>query len=102
MEKSEDQQLWVMKDQAGVYKIGLTAEAQDEFGEITFVTLPKVGTKLEKGASLADVEAEKAVSELVSPISGEVVSVNTAAEADPTLLNQTDLGKNWLVQIKKD
>lgn len=62
------------------YKIGLTAEAQEDLGKITFATFPKVGQTLAKGDSLIELEAEKAVSEFSSPLSGKVVAINEAAD----------------------
>jgi glycine cleavage system H protein len=87
--------LWISKTSEG-YKIGLTNEAQEDLGSITFATLPKVGQTLKKGDSLIEVEAEKAVSEFSSPIGGTVVAVNEAATNEPSLLDDADQTKAWI------
>jgi glycine cleavage system H protein len=88
--------LWILKTSEG-YKIGLTNAAQEELGSITFATLPKAGQILKKGDSLIEVEAEKAVSEFSSPLSGTVVAVNEAAANEPSLLDDPDQTKAWIV-----
>ncbi|MTD38558.1 glycine cleavage system protein H [Erwinia sp. CPCC 100877] len=90
--------LWISKTSEG-YKIGLTNEAQEELGSITFATLPKVGQVLKKGDSLIEVEAEKAVSEFSSPISGTVVAINEAAADEPSLLDDADQAKAWIAVL---
>ncbi|WP_207695600.1 glycine cleavage system H protein [Enterococcus sp. DIV0212c] len=88
--------LWVLKTNDG-YKIGLTNEAQEDLGNITFATMPKVGQTLKKGDSLIEVEAEKAVSEFSSPISGTIATINEAAEQDPSVLDDADQTNAWIV-----
>lgn len=87
--------LWVLKTSEG-YKIGLTNAAQEDLGNITFATMPKVGQSLKKGDSLIEVEAEKAVSEFSSPLSGTVAVINEAAEQDPSVLDDADQTKAWI------
>ncbi|MGX7244751.1 glycine cleavage system protein H [Enterococcus quebecensis] len=87
--------LWLLKTSEG-YKIGLTNEAQEDLGNITFATMPKVGQTLEKGDSLIELEAEKAVSEFSSPVSGTIVAINEAAENNPSLLDDTDQNNAWI------
>ncbi|MEI5989044.1 glycine cleavage H-family protein [Enterococcus termitis] len=87
--------LWILKTNEG-YKVGLTNEAQEDLGNITFATMPKVGQALKKGDSLIEVEAEKAVSEFSTPISGTIVAINEAAEQDPSVLDDTDQTKAWI------
>lgn len=96
--------LWIEKTPKG-YRIGLTNQAQDDLGKITFVTLPKVGQQLAKGDSLVELEAEKSVSEFSSPISGTVVGINEAADKKPEVLDDLDESKAWLVdfaEVKED
>ena len=83
-EMKQIDQLWILPTEAG-YKIGLTAEAQEDLGKITFATFPKVGQTLAKGDSLIELEAEKAVS---SPLSGKVVAINEAADQEPSALDE--------------
>ncbi|ALS01083.1 glycine cleavage system protein H [Enterococcus silesiacus] len=87
--------LWVLKTSDG-YKIGLTNEAQEDLGTITFATMPKVGQTLQKGDSLIELEAEKAVSEFSTPISGTIVAINEAAEQDPSVLDDADQTNAWI------
>ncbi|MBL1226540.1 glycine cleavage system protein H [Enterococcus sp. BWR-S5] len=87
--------LWIEAVENG-YKVGLTNEAQEELGNISFVTLPKVGKKLNKGDSFAELEAEKSVSEFASPLSGTIREVNEAADKNPSLLDDEDDSKAWL------
>ncbi|MBO0423269.1 glycine cleavage system protein H [Enterococcus plantarum] len=87
--------LWVLKTDAG-YKIGLTNEAQEDLGNITFATMPKVGQSLEKGDSLIELEAEKAVSEFSSPISGTIAAINEAAAQDPSVLDDAEQKNAWI------
>lgn len=87
--------LWVLKTNEG-YKIGLTNEAQEDLGNITFATMPKVGQTLQKGDSLIELEAEKAVSEFSTPISGTIIAINEAAEQDSSVLDDADQTNAWI------
>jgi glycine cleavage system H protein len=80
--------------------VGLTDHAQKELGDIVYVDLPKVGTMVEKGKTLGSVESVKAVSDIYSPVSGEVVAVNDLLAASPEKLNQDPHGAAWMVKIK--
>jgi len=81
-------------------KIGITDHAQIELTEIVYVELPKVGKKVAKGDPLGVVESVKTVSEIYSPVAGEVVKVNTALEDSPQLINQSPYGEGWLAVVK--
>lgn len=100
MKMSKDQYLYLIENEDGSLTLSLTPQAQDEFGAITFVNLPKVGTLLNIGDSFAEVEAEKAVNELVSPVAGVVSARHDAAMDDPNLLNDATPGAAWLIQVK--
>jgi glycine cleavage system H protein len=80
--------------------IGITEYAQKELGDVVFVDLPKVGTELELGDELGSIESVKAVSELFSPISGEVIEVNEALADKPELVNTDPYGDGWMVRVK--
>ncbi len=80
--------------------IGITHHAQKELGDIVYVDLPKVGTMAEKGKAIGSVESVKAVSDIYSPVSGEVVAVNELLSASPEKLNEDPHGAAWLVKIK--
>jgi glycine cleavage system H protein len=80
--------------------IGITDHAQKELGDIVYVDLPKVGMTVEKGKTLGSVESVKAVSDLYSPVSGEVTAVNDLLATSPEKLNEDPHGAAWMVKIK--
>lgn len=80
--------------------VGITDYAQHELGDVVFVELPKVGTKLKGGQSLGTIESVKAVSEIYSPASGEVIEVNSALSDTPEKINQDPHGAAWLIKLK--
>ncbi|HXN21867.1 MAG TPA: glycine cleavage system protein GcvH [Candidatus Dormibacteraeota bacterium] len=80
--------------------VGITDYAQHELGDVVFVELPKVGTKLSASQSLGTVESVKAVSEIYSPASGEVLEVNQSLAKTPEQLNTDPHGSAWLVKMK--
>ena len=80
--------------------VGITDYAQKELGDVVFVELPKVGAQLEAGDELGSIESVKAVSELFSPVSGEVVEVNEALTEKPELVNTDPYGDGWMVRIR--
>ena len=80
--------------------IGITDHAQKELGDIVYVDLPKVGATAEKGKTIGSVESVKAVSDIYSPVSGEVVAVNELLTASPEKLNEDPHGAAWLMKIK--
>ena len=84
----------------GVGTIGITDHAQSELGDIVYVELPKVGDSLEQGKSLGSVESVKAVSDIYSPVTGEVVAVNDTLATAPEKLNSDPHGDAWLVKIR--
>jgi glycine cleavage system H protein len=79
--------------------LGITWYAQDALGEVVFFEAPAVGTLLVQGAPYAEVESVKAVSDVVAPLSGEIVAVNDALAEDPQLINEDPYGEGWLVRI---
>jgi glycine cleavage system H protein len=80
--------------------VGITDYAQKELGDVVFVELPKVGAKIKTGESFGTVESVKAVSEVFSPVSGEVTEVNSALADTPEKLNSDPLGSAWLIRIR--
>jgi glycine cleavage system H protein len=79
--------------------LGITWYAQEALGEVVFFEAPAIGTLLVQGAPYAEVESVKAVSDVVAPLSGEVVAVNDALAEDPQLINEDPYGEGWLVRI---
>lgn len=80
--------------------VGITFHAQKELGDIVYVDLPKPGVQVEQGQSFGSVESVKAVSDIYSPVTGEVISVNEALATAPEKLNQDPHGEAWLVKIR--
>jgi glycine cleavage system H protein len=80
--------------------IGITDYAQKELGDVVFVELPAAGAQLEQGEELGNIESVKAVSELFSPVSGEVVEVNDALVGKPELVNLDPYGDGWMVKVR--
>src|SRR5512139_3042488 len=77
-------------------RIGITAFAVEQLGDVTLVDLPEVGEKLKAAAHFGDIESVKAVSELFAPVSGSVVEVNTALHDHPELVNESPYEKGWM------
>jgi glycine cleavage system H protein len=90
---------WVLVEGA-VGTIGITFHAQKELGDIVYVDLPKPGTLVEQGKTIGSVESVKAVSDIFSPVSGEVVEVNELLHTAPEKLNEDPYGAAWLVKIR--
>ena len=104
---------WV-KQEGGVGVVGITHHAQSELGDIVYVDLPKVGAKIDQGKSLGSVESVKAVSEIYSPVSGEVIEVNelltaagyktnftnTPSPGNPTIGTSTGTS-SWMISFKE-
>ena len=80
--------------------VGITFHAQEELGDIVYVDPPKIGAKVEVGSPLGSVESVKAVSDIYSPVSGEVIAVNEALAEAPERMNQDPHGEGWLARIK--
>jgi glycine cleavage system H protein len=84
----------------GVVAIGITDYAQGELGDVVYVELPKVGASFSKHDVFGTVEAVKAVSELYSPVSGEVVAVNDRLDKEPALVNSSPYGDGWMIKVR--
>lgn len=93
---------YVRKTSDGNVEVGITDYAQGELGDVVYVELPPVGTKLGKHDVFGTIEAVKAVSELFSPIAGEVVEINTRLDGEPALVNSDPYGGGWMIRIKPD
>ena len=85
-----------------VATVGITAHAAEQLGDVVFVQLPEVGTKLTKGDGAAVVESVKAASDVYAPLSGKVVAVNQTVVDDPASVNAEPQGKAWFFKLKLD
>ncbi len=90
---------WTKKD-GDLVVIGITEYAAKELGDVVFVELPKVGDKIRLDKSFGIVESVKSVSDLISPLTGEIVEINSSLDARPELVNEDPLGKGWMIKIK--
>jgi glycine cleavage system H protein len=90
---------WI-RVEGSIGTIGITDYAQQALGDVVYVELPKLGAKLRAGASFGTIESVKAVSDLFSPASGEVVEINAALADSPEKVNQDPHGSAWLVKVR--
>jgi glycine cleavage system H protein len=87
------------KQEGGRFRVGITAYAQEQLGDVVFVELPKVGAKLTAHQAFGVVESVKAVSDLFAPISGEVADANAELGQKPETVNQDPYGKGWMLVV---
>lgn len=80
--------------------IGITAFAQDQLGDIVYVDLPRIGARIQQFEKFGEIESVKAVSDLYSPISGEVIEVNRALLDQPELVNQGPYAEGWIAKVR--
>lgn len=80
--------------------VGITDFAQEQLGNVVYVDVPEVGEDVTAGETFGAVESTKAASDLISPISGEVVEVNEALEDEPELVNKDAFGKGWIIKVR--
>lgn len=94
---------WGRLEADGTVSVGITDFAVDQLNDLTFVDLPEVGDKATKGEAFGEIESVKAVSDLISPVSGEIVAVNNGVEDDDfSALKKDAFGAGWLIKIKPD
>jgi glycine cleavage system H protein len=86
----------------GVLTVGITDFAQGELGDVVFVNLPQPGDRVTAHQPFGTIEAVKAVSELFSPVTGEVLEVNGALDNDPAVVNRDPYGDGWMVRLRPD
>ena len=91
---------WINAADANAAVVGITLHAQDALGDVVFVDLPAVGTTFAQGDVAGVVESVKAAADVYMPVSGEVVEVNEALRADPSLANSDPLGAGWFFKVK--
>lgn len=98
--KFVDTHEWVRLEADGVVSVGITNHAQELLGDLVYVELPAVGASIATGDTIGVVESVKAASDLYSPVAGEVVEINDAVVADPTLANTEPHAAGWLFKVK--
>lgn len=98
--KYTEEHEYVRSTSDGNVEVGITDYAQGELGDVVYVELPTVGTTLGKHDVFGTIEAVKAVSELFSPVAGEVVAINDRLDQEPALVNSDPYGAGWMIRIK--
>ena len=91
---------WINAADPAAAVVGITVHAQDALGDVVFVDLPAVGTTFAQGDVAGVVESVKAAADVYMPVSGEIVEVNEALRADPSLANSDPLGAGWFFKVK--
>jgi glycine cleavage system H protein len=91
---------WVRDLGDGVVRIGITDHAQNQLGDVVFVQLPDVGATVAAGAAVGEVESTKSVSDIYSPLAGEVVAVNEALNDSPELVNSGPYEAGWMIDLR--
>jgi glycine cleavage system H protein len=89
-------------ESAGSVRVGITDYAQDALGDIVYVQLPELGATVTAGAAVGELESTKSVSDVYSPVSGQVVARNDALDATPELVNTDPYGGGWLFEVAVD
>jgi glycine cleavage system H protein len=91
---------WVEVTPDGTLRFGITDFAQEQLGDVVFVSLPDPGRQLDAGAACGEVESTKSVSDIYCPVAGEVVARNEAVVANPELVNSDPYGAGWMVEVR--
>jgi glycine cleavage system H protein len=91
---------WLRVGASGVYRVGITAFAVEQLGDVTMVELPELASRFEKEQVFGTVESVKAVSDLFAPISGKVIAINESLDDTPEAVNETPYGEGWLVELE--
>ncbi len=90
---------WV-RIQDNIATVGITDFAQHQLGDIVYVELPEIGMAFDKGSNVAEIESVKAVGELIMPLSGKILEVNTDLADNPESVNSSPYGSGWMVKIE--
>ena len=98
--KYTEEHEYVRASSEGTVEIGITDYAQGELGDVVYVELPAVGATFAKHDVFGTIEAVKAVSELVSPVSGEVTAINDRLDKEPALVNTDPYGAGWMIKMR--
>jgi len=98
MKKFAETHEWIDVDE-GKGRVGISAHAQKELGEIVYVELPKVGQEIKAGEEVAVLESTKAAADIYSPVSGKIIAVNEKVKEDPSLMNKSPEGEGYLFEI---
>lgn len=90
---------WVRAGSDGVARVGITSFAQDALGDVVYVSLPAVGDSVAAGSSCGEIESTKSVSDIFTPVSGEIAAVNEMLDMAPELVNTDPYGEGWMYDV---
>jgi len=93
---------WALVDADGSVRVGISEFAAHELGDVIYVEVPAVGARVTLGAQMGEIESVKAVSDLMSPVTGEVIEVNAEVKSKPELVNEDSYSAGWLIRVKPD
>ena len=93
---------WALLEDDGTVRVGISEFAQHELGDVIYVELPAAGARVTQHEQMGEIESVKAVSDLFSPVSGEVVEVNATVKEKPELVNDDPYNGGWLIRVKPD
>ena len=96
---SEDHE-WVDAKEDDLVVIGITNFAQEQLGDLVYVELPEVGDECTKGENISVIESVKAASDLVAPVSGSIIEVNSRLEDEPEIVTEDSMGEGWFIKVK--
>ncbi|HIF36153.1 MAG: glycine cleavage system protein GcvH [Candidatus Pseudothioglobus sp.] len=96
---SEDHE-WVELKGDDLVVIGITDFAQEQLGDLVYVELPEVGDECSRGENISVIESVKAASDLVAPVSGTIIEVNSRLEDEPELATEDSMGEGWFIKVK--
>ena len=98
--KYSEDHVWVKVQDEDLVTIGITDFAQEQLGDLVYIELPKVGHEFSRGDNISVIEAVKSASDLVAPVSGEIVEVNDRLDDDPELVSEDSMGEGWFIKVK--
>jgi len=96
---SEDHE-WIQSQEDNLVIIGITDFAQEQLGDLVYVELPEVGDECSRGENISVIESVKAASDLVAPVSGTIIEVNSRLEDEPELVTEDSMGDGWFIKVK--
>ncbi len=96
---SEDHE-WIDAKEDDLVVIGITDFAQEQLGDLVYVELPEVGDECTKGENISVIESVKAASDLVAPVSGSIIEVNSRLEDEPEIVTEDSMGEGWFIKVK--
>ncbi len=98
--KYNEEHTWLRLEDGGLGRVGITHYAQEQLKEVVFIELPEVGTPVTHMEPFGVIESVKATNDLYSPVTGEVVEVNSALQGEPGLVNQDPYGAGWMIVVR--